>query len=304
LDVQVDKKPETHEEVEVKIPVEEKEGKAPVKTEVEFGKPEEKPVKPVSETVEIQLGKKPTEIEEVSVEIPVKEEMPVEVDFKITDKTQVTQTSTVEVQEETAPVTEQVTLDIKPKEKKPEEISFDIDVTSKTTVTEETEHVTSVEDITMEIPTDEKVKETTTEKVSIEIPLKKKPEELQPTEITMTVTDKLLVEETSETVVEIVEYGPKFTRYLSDLTVPEGDKVEFIVEFKAEPAPTVTWFVDDQPLKETERYIVTVERDFSKLVIPETFLNHEGEYKVVVTNTIATITSICYLTVISKSTLL
>ena len=266
----------------------------------------------------------------------IEEQVPI--DKEVTEKTNITETISKDISKEPEKVTVDIRLTEKPVVEEIKEtvtgiieetdVQRDVEVRGKTISTETISEDISVPEepqkvavglIISEKPQVEEIKETIA-KIVEEIDVPVDVEMLEKTvssesvledsavseksvTVTMDVTVAGKPQEITETVTEVVEVvqtGPRFIRTLSDLTVHESEVGEFIVEFESEIEVEITWFIDNEPVQESENFIVTIEKDFSKLVIPEVFIEDEGEYKVVITNTVGTIESVCFLTVIGK----
>ncbi|ESO99776.1 hypothetical protein LOTGIDRAFT_59863, partial [Lottia gigantea] len=88
-----------------------------------------------------------------------------------------------------------------------------------------------------------------------------------------------------------------FITTFKDITVIEGETLHMEVTFLGIPAPVVTWILDDQPIKTSTDFLVTIDKDFSRLVIPEVIRDDEGEYQVILENEHGTAKTTAYITV-------
>ena len=281
--------------------------------------PEVQETKPTS--IEIALAKKPEEESVITVEVldvekdsekPLAEETTLDFDIEETPSTSSVEEvafvpgegkEEISIKTQAKPKEEHVPLDTEVSEieitkpasvpveevkEKSEETTLQIDISEKATEMEKT---------TVEIPVDLSEKPTEMEKTTVEIPIEQQPEEVT---VHISEEEKLPVEETEARFTETIEFAPKFVKTLKDITIPEGDKIELVVEFQSYPESEVSWFIDDQPVTESPDFLIIIEREYSKLTIPDVFLEDEGEYKVVVENKLGSVTSICYLTVICE----
>ncbi|KAK3082923.1 hypothetical protein FSP39_009100 [Pinctada imbricata] len=83
-------------------------------------------------------------------------------------------------------------------------------------------------------------------------------------------------DKTSTAALYVQEVAPKFTRMLSDVTIPEGEVAEFITEVNKEGA-TVKWFVDEKEINEDKRYEIITDRTVHKLRIKDAVLPDAGK---------------------------
>ena len=304
MEIEIAEKPVPDKEIPVVLPVEEKTEKVEtqemdvsqkeiIPKEVQLSVETEEIPDTKATSVDIALEKKPTDKIEVAAEIQP-EEKPVPAEIGVKEKPVIKEEISVEIKE----TSEKVSLDISLSEEVPEGLLTG----EKTHVAEleigkEPAEITSrkLEEITLDIDKTEKPKPT--EKVSIEIPVEEKPEKVS---LGITVEEKTTIEERVTKVVETIEFAPKFVKTLKDITIPEGDMIELIVEFQSHPDSDVSWYIDNQLVKESPDFMIIVEKEFSKLTISDVFLEDEGEYKVIVENPLGSVTSICYLTVIGE----
>jgi len=91
--------------------------------------------------------------------------------------------------------------------------------------------------------------------------------------------------------------APKFTMPLRDQQVNDGDRAVFKVFFRGNPAPSVTWFFNSQPIKPSRDFQINVDvrRGESSLVIVEVFPEDEGEYMCRAENTVGAAVTHCHL---------
>ena len=92
---------------------------------------------------------------------------------------------------------------------------------------------------------------------------------------------------------------------LRDQSVSDGDEVVFRVLFRGSPAPTITWFFNSQPIKNSADFqlMIDAEKGESKLVIVEVFPDDEGEYMCRAENSMGTAVTHCHLFVKRESIL-
>ena len=74
---------------------------------------------------------------------------------------------------------------------------------------------------------------------------------------------------------------PAIMEFPSDTIITEGEGVYFKIKVSEEPRPTVTWYLDGEPVRADSAH--EIEEDGS-LTIPSTELKHSGVYKAVVAN--------------------
>ena len=74
---------------------------------------------------------------------------------------------------------------------------------------------------------------------------------------------------------------PDFVDVPHDLKVNEGDKAVLKVRVIGQPAPDITWLVDDKPVELSDRISVASDGDQHELVIHKAELRDEGMYKCV-----------------------
>lgn len=72
---------------------------------------------------------------------------------------------------------------------------------------------------------------------------------------------------------------PDFVDVPHDLKVDEGDKAVLKVRVIGQPAPDITWLVDDKPVELSDRISVASDGDQHELVIHKAKLDDEGMYK-------------------------
>ena len=81
------------------------------------------------------------------------------------------------------------------------------------------------------------------------------------------------------------EEPPRFAKKLpEETTVLEGDPFTIQLQVLGNPKPTVHWYVEDQPLKETEFLKITARGEWHKVSIDEILIDDEGIYKCVAEN--------------------
>jgi hypothetical protein len=77
---------------------------------------------------------------------------------------------------------------------------------------------------------------------------------------------------------------PKILLNLTNLTVKSGDPVKFQTQAKGDPAPTLTWFKDDERLEMTSHVKEFVEEGVHTLLIMEATATDSGCYECVAEN--------------------
>lgn len=94
--------------------------------------------------------------------------------------------------------------------------------------------------------------------------------------------------------------SPKFLVPLRNQTVKEGDALRFDVQYRGNPAPRVTWYINGKPVQEDGDFQVMVDasRGESTLTIREIFPDDEGEYTCKAVNTVGTAISNSHLFVV------
>ncbi len=75
--------------------------------------------------------------------------------------------------------------------------------------------------------------------------------------------------------------APRFTLPLHDQGVDDGDRVLMKVMFRGNPAPTVTWYFNSQPIQPSADFQINVDfqRQESTLTIVEVRLNFHASFK-------------------------
>ncbi len=68
----------------------------------------------------------------------------------------------------------------------------------------------------------------------------------------------------------------------------EGDPLTIQVQVLGNPKPTVKWFFEDKPVKESDFLKITTKGDWHKLSIDEVALEDEGFYKCFAENELGT----------------
>ncbi|XP_060064415.1 titin-like, partial [Ylistrum balloti] len=134
--------------------------------------------------------------------------------------------------------------------------------------------------------------------VEIEMVPEEKPETettVQVQEISFEVAKKVETVETEEV------QSPRFTTSLTDITIMENNVLHLEVVFTACPAPKVTWFLDGEPLKQSEDIEIIVTETSSAFIIKDAYPEDEGEYWVELTNKAGTARSTAYICVLPRS---
>ena len=88
---------------------------------------------------------------------------------------------------------------------------------------------------------------------------------------------------------------------IEDAKAPEGESVRFVTKVKGEPTPEVTWYHDDQPIKDDQEIykIIPGEEGEVILELPEVFPEDSGEYTVQAVNEHGKISGTAVLTVLT-----
>ena len=85
--------------------------------------------------------------------------------------------------------------------------------------------------------------------------------------------------------VEEIKKSPEFVSKLQAIHVGEGKNAEFKVQVKGVPEPTLEWFKDDKPIKDTPRYLLSeTEHSSHKLVIENCKVSDKGRIKCIAKN--------------------
>ncbi|XP_025104095.1 titin-like isoform X2 [Pomacea canaliculata] len=250
---------------------------------------------------QITEGIIPTDTEQVS-EQPSEEE----VDFVIVQKEELTETEVEIIPEDLKPTDiseelQQQELTAEVIEETRDEITISDNIITETVVEEATLETTE-EDLPTKVDLlgpEEIVSEKVSETVVVD---DRKPSEVEfvetetesleyiPVDVTATpleIQTEDVTKHAEFVEVEVKEEElkkPEFLTALKDITVTEGDHVTLEVSFIAFPAPSVTWLLDDEPIESSEDFQVTVDQNFSKLVIPEILTDDEGTLKVLLEN--------------------
>ena len=78
---------------------------------------------------------------------------------------------------------------------------------------------------------------------------------------------------------EVKPKAPEFTVKIEDVQVKEGKPVKFVARATGEPAPTITWYHDHKPIKDSDIYKIRYpEEGESTLMLPEAFPEDTGVY--------------------------
>ncbi|CAG2187950.1 TTN [Mytilus edulis] len=222
------------------------------------------------------------------------EEKPKETTVEMTTK--LTEETTEEVKEVTAmeiEVTEKpkevVSMEIEVKEEKPSDLTtVEIEVKDqpKSTVSMEIE----VEEQPSETSiTEVEVKEKPTEKVTTEIHVTKDEESTLTFEVekpSKPDTKEREIPEIAPAPKEVEEGVPEAPRFIETLQqhidVIEGTPVT--LQCVTVGQPTVTWYQDDEPLEESDHFVVEFDSGVCRLTISDIFLEDEAEYKCTAVN--------------------
>lgn len=97
--------------------------------------------------------------------------------------------------------------------------------------------------------------------------------------------------------------APRIIKHLKDTTVEEGATLHLEVEVEASPEPTVKWLRNGREVSADARIKIT--RDTKRhetynLAVNLIKYEEQGEYEVIVTNSLGTVSSKSYVTVQSK----
>lgn len=101
----------------------------------------------------------------------------------------------------------------------------------------------------------------------------------------------------SELASDMEPIKPSIQLPLTNVTVPEGNRVRLDCVIVGQPEPEVIWYHDDRPVKESPDFQLLFQGDRCSLVIQEAFSEDAGEYKVVALNSAGEASSKCVLSV-------
>lgn len=87
---------------------------------------------------------------------------------------------------------------------------------------------------------------------------------------------------------------------LKDVSVDEGNSVQLDCVITGQPEPEVIWYHNGKPVKESAEVQLLFQDDRCALVLQETVVDDNGEYKVVAINSAGEASSQCKLTVTAK----
>ena len=97
---------------------------------------------------------------------------------------------------------------------------------------------------------------------------------------------------------ELDDLTPRILLDLKSFTVNSGDPVKFQAQAVGNPAPTITWFKDDEPLIMDSRIKEFQENDTFTLLVLESIASDSGCYECVAENAHGKVYTRSYLTVI------
>uniref|UniRef100_A0A1I8GUQ1 Fibrillar collagen NC1 domain-containing protein n=1 Tax=Macrostomum lignano TaxID=282301 RepID=A0A1I8GUQ1_9PLAT len=102
--------------------------------------------------------------------------------------------------------------------------------------------------------------------------------------------------------VEPSEIPAKFTQRLApEYSKLEGDSLRMTVRFTGDPAPSISWFKDGQPLESSPDIQVQIGRGESSIFIPEAFAEDSGEFSCTVENSTGRETCVAELNVLDAA---
>ena len=78
--------------------------------------------------------------------------------------------------------------------------------------------------------------------------------------------------------------APSFTVEIKDMYCLDGESVDFLVCFEGHPPPEVSWFRDDERLRNNEDFQIVTDDTSSRLHIPDVFVEDSGDFMVEITN--------------------
>ncbi|XP_065086388.1 muscle M-line assembly protein unc-89-like [Ochlerotatus camptorhynchus] len=90
---------------------------------------------------------------------------------------------------------------------------------------------------------------------------------------------------------------PRFIQELYDTTAIENEKMEFRVSVAATPTPQISWYKDGFEIFSSRRTKIITEADMSILIIHQTALTDEGEFKCTATNRVGHAATTCSLSI-------
>lgn len=90
---------------------------------------------------------------------------------------------------------------------------------------------------------------------------------------------------------------PRFVQELYDTSAIENEKIEFRVSVAGTPSPQISWYKDGFEIFSSRRTKIITEADLSILVIHQTALTDEGEFKCTATNRVGHAVTICSLSI-------
>ncbi|XP_035829113.1 titin, partial [Aplysia californica] len=158
---------------------------------------------------------------------------------------------------------------------------FTTDVDAEATVSEEVPEVEQVDfRAVLQKPEEQAPEEVFEVQAPEEVLEVQAPEEVLEVQVPEEVLEVQAPEEVLEVQVpEEVREAPEFIRPIEDVNVREGEPARFECQVKGEPAPTVVWFHDQQPIKSDAVYqVVPGDNGQFTLLISEAFPEDSGVY--------------------------
>ncbi|KJH40943.1 immunoglobulin I-set domain protein, partial [Dictyocaulus viviparus] len=104
----------------------------------------------------------------------------------------------------------------------------------------------------------------------------------------------------SESLKAIGQQPPKFFRMLHDLDTTVGKSVQFKCMVSGMPTPLITWYVDGDPIRESQEYKMICEDGVCILRINEVLAEDEGEYSCEASNIVGKAETKCFLKVMNN----
>lgn len=97
---------------------------------------------------------------------------------------------------------------------------------------------------------------------------------------------------------DLEDFTPRILLDLKSVTCNSGDPVKFQAQAQGNPAPSITWYKDDEKLEMTQRVKEFVENDTFTLLILEAIAPDSGCYECVAENSYGKVYRRAYLTVL------
>ena len=102
---------------------------------------------------------------------------------------------------------------------------------------------------------------------------------------------------------KIIGDKPTLLEPMKDLRVLVGESAHFIAKIKAKPFPDIKWSLNDRNLSTRDDFVSTFDNNSLELTIGNVQPNHQGVYKVIVTNALGELSTDAKLTVLKKPTI-